>query len=114
MEQSPHKSLNKRALTSTFMLFAFLCLPVSGILLHSCRSATFSTYEHFLMSIHNVSALVFLVATLMHLTLNWSALKKYMISRSSEVYRFKKEMLIAFFTVLIIVGLFSSHALHTH
>lgn len=96
------------------MLFSFLCLPISGIPLHYSRSGSFSTYEHILMSVHNAAAFLFVIATVVHLILNWSALTKYILSKTSEVFAFKREMIIALFAVMIVVGFFSSHPLHTH
>jgi hypothetical protein len=97
-----------------FMLFSFLCLPISGIPLHYSRSGSFSMYEHILMSIHNVAACVFVIATVIHLILNWSALTRYILSKTSESFAFKREMIIALFVVMIVVGFFSSHPLHIH
>ncbi len=66
------------------------------------------------MSVHNMAATIFVVATLLHLALNWKALSKYMVEKTIEFFTFKREMIIAFVVVIFIVGLFSSHALHTH
>lgn len=96
-----------------FMLFAFLCLPLSGIPLHYARTGPLSTYEHWLMSVHNMSATIFLIATIVHLTLNWAALTKYIATKTQELFQFRKEMLIALAVVVVFVGLFSSHALHS-
>jgi hypothetical protein len=98
-----------------FMFFAFIFLPLSGIPLHYSRTETEpGVLEHFLMSVHNISALIFLIAVFVHLVFNWNALKKYIVTKTVEYYQFKKEMIIALFTVALIVGLFSSHALHVH
>jgi hypothetical protein len=107
--------LNKRALTSMFMFFSFILLPLSGIPLHFSRtSADVGIIEHFLMSVHNMSALIFLITVVIHLSLNWNALIKYIATKTSEYFRFRKEMIVALVTVALIVGLFSSHAFHTH
>jgi hypothetical protein len=66
------------------------------------------------MSVHNVSATIFFIATVIHLTYNWKALTKYISTRTTEYFKLKKEMMIALFVVVVVVGLFSSHALHTH
>ncbi len=114
MNSTSRQSMNKRALTSMFMFFSFVCLPVSGIPLHYCRSGDFSTAEHLLMSVHNMAATVFVIATVLHLVWNWTALTKYIIDKQREFFSFKREMLIALFVVVLLVGLFSSHALHVH
>jgi hypothetical protein len=107
--------LNKRALTSMFMFFSFILLPLSGIPLHFSRTSDgVGVLEHFLMSVHNMSALIFLIAVVIHLSLNWNALIKYIVTKTNEYFRFRKEMVIALVTVALIIGLFSSHAFHVH
>lgn len=115
MVEIQKQSLKKRSLASMFMFFSFILLPLSGILLHFSRTHTEArVLEHFLMSVHNMSALIFLVAVVIHLSLNWNALTKYMATKTSEHFQFRKEMIIALITIALIVGLFSSHALHVH
>jgi len=105
--------MNKRALTLMLMLFSFLLLPISGIPLHLARSHSApSLLEHFLMSVHNISALLFLIAAIFHLSFNWKALTSYCIKKSNEFITFKKEMIVALLVIIIIVSLFSSHAFH--
>ncbi len=113
MPQIQPQPLNKRALTSLFMLVSFLLLPLSGVPLHFSRTdAEPGVLEHFLMSVHNMSALIFLVAAVIHLGFNWNALTKYVASRTNEYFRFRREVIIAFVTIAIIVAFFSSHAFH--
>jgi len=114
MNETNRQPMNRRALTSLFMFFSFILLPLSGIPLHYSRTESVpSVLEHFLMSVHNISALIFLIAVLIHLSLNWSALIRYIAAKTTEYFQFRKEMIIALITVVLIVGLFSSHALHT-
>ncbi len=113
MNESVKPPMSRRALTSTAMLISFLLLPLSGIPLHFSRTeADPGVLEHFLMSFHNASAFVFVIATAVHLSLNWSALKRYVVEKTTEYFRFRRELIIAFVVVVGIVFLFSSHALH--
>jgi hypothetical protein len=116
MNEIPKQPMNRRALTSMVMCFSFILLPLSGIPLHLSRTTVgppgVGVLEHFLMSVHNMSALIFLVAVVIHLSLNWSALTKYILTKTSEYFQFRKEMIVALVTVALIVGLFSSHAFH--
>lgn len=66
------------------------------------------------MSVHNMAATIFVIATILHLTLNWNALIKYMVEKSAEYFKFKREMLISLAIVFVVIGIFSSHALHIH
>jgi hypothetical protein len=103
--------MNKRALTSMIVFFSFIILPVSGIPLHFARSSSApGQLEHFLMSLHNSSALIFLVASAFHISFNWKAIKSYIRKESAEFFRFRKEMVIALLVVVIIVGIISLHA----
>ena len=115
MKDAANRSMNKRALTSLFLFISFLLLPLSGIPLHYSRTSTgVGALEHFLMSVHNMSALIFLIAVVIHLGLNWNVLIKYAVTKSNQYFQFKKEIIIALVTVALIVGLFSSHVFHTH
>ncbi len=97
-----------------FMLFSFLCLPFSGIPLHYVRGGELSTLEHWLMSVHNMAATIFVIAAITHLALNWKALSRYMVEKTVELFAFKREMIIGLVVVIILVGIFSSHAFHVH
>jgi len=113
MNNSTKQPMNTRALTSMFMFFSFVLLPISGIPLHFTRTSDgVEVLEQFLMSVHNVSALIFIISVVIHLSLNLSAFIKYITTKTSEYFQFRKEMFIALITVLIIVGLISSHVFH--
>lgn len=115
MNASTKQIMNKRALTSMFMLLSFILLPLSGIPLHFIRTrGGVVVLEHFLMSIHNICALIFTIACVIHLSLNWNALVKYIATNTHEYLRFRKEFIVALIIIVLIVSLFSSHALHTH
>jgi cytochrome b561 len=129
MTEIQKQPFNKRALSAMLMFISFILLPLSGIPLHYSRtdisegmleyflsraSTGEGMLEHFLMSVHNMSALIFLIAVLIHLSLNWKSLMKYIATKTDEYFQFRKEMIIALFTVVLIVGLFSSHALNVH
>ena len=96
MKDTVKQTMNKRALTSMFMFFSFILLPLSGIPLHFSRTGDgVGVLEHFLMSVHNISALIFIIAVVIHLSLNWDALIKYIATKTSEYFRFRKELIFA-------------------
>lgn len=107
MNEQRYSSINKRALTSLFLFFAFVWLVPSGILLHIFDSAPFQPTRHALMTVHNTASIIFLVSALVHLSLNWKAMLSYMKAKSSEYALFKKEFVIAAVTVtgLLALGL---------
>lgn len=115
MNNTIKQTMNKRALTSLFLFFSFILLPLSGIPLHFIRTSDVTeVMPHLLMSVHNICALIFIISLVLHLSLNWNALAKYMVTKTSEYFQLKKEFIVALVVTLLIVGLFSSHTLHTH
>jgi hypothetical protein len=100
---------NKRAFYSTGMLLSGLFLPVSGIINHYTGFDGLTTERHFWMSVHNISALLFVVFAILHIRLNWKALSGYLNKAKSVVI--SKEAIYAAMFVIFLVGLFSMHAL---
>ena len=105
------KPMDKRALTSMFMFFSFIILPISGITIHSTHG-TLTVVNHFAMSAHNFAAIIFGISVIIHLSMNWKALTKHMTAKVQEYRTIRKEMIIAVVVVFSIVMLFSSHAFH--
>jgi hypothetical protein len=104
--------INRRALTSVAMLFSFSWLPPSGIALHFTGSGSFQPVRHTLMAVHNMSALLFLIAAAFHLGLNRKAMAQYLVSKAAEYRTVRKETVIAALVVTTIIVLFASHAFH--
>jgi hypothetical protein len=102
-----------RALASLVMLFSFILLPLSGIPLHLTGSISLQDpVRHSIMTIHNTSSVIFIIALIIHLVLNWKAIINYMLTKTKEYVKFKKELLVALIIVLGLVGLFTSHVFH--
>jgi cytochrome b subunit of formate dehydrogenase len=106
-------SLNKRSLNVLIMFFSFLLLPFSGVVIHSTHEVSEGEpLRHFAMSVHNLSAIIFLCSCMLHLFANRKALAKYLSEKTTEYSGFKREAVLALLFVLVLVGLFSSHAFH--
>lgn len=112
MGESRKDPINRRALTSLAMLFSFVWLPPSGIALHLTESTSFYPIRHALMALHNISALLFLIATAFHLGLNWKAMSQHLVSKVAEYRTVRKEAVIAGLVVSTIIVLFALHAFH--
>ena len=112
MDESRKNPVNRRALTSVAMLFSFVWLPPSGIALHLTESASFQPVRHALMALHNISALLFLVAAAFHLGLNRKAMAQYLVSKAAEYRTVRKEAVIVALVVTMIIVFFASHAFH--
>ena len=104
------KPFNWRAFSSIAMFLSVLGLPISGIMNHNLQFEQFSPERHFWMSVHNISAILFVVFAIIHITLNWRSLVHYMHKVKGAVI--SREALTAIAVVVFIVALFSSHALH--
>lgn len=106
-------SLNKRSLNVLIMFFSFLLLPFSGVVIHSTHGfVEREPIRHFAMSIHNLSAIIFLCACMLHLVANRKALAKYISAKTAEYSGLKREAILALMFVLGLVGLFSMHVFH--
>ena len=109
-QESKKKPFNKRAFVSTVMLLTGLCLPVSGFMNHTLQFEPLTFERHFWMSVHNSAAILFTIFAIIHVLYNWRALLHYM--KKIKEISISREALTAFFLVVVIVGLISSHAFH--
>ncbi|MCE5249637.1 DUF4405 domain-containing protein [bacterium] len=109
-----HKSgINKRSLNVLVMFFSCALLPPSGIILHLSDHAAASDLERqFVMSIHNFSAVLFLISAVIHMKTNWKTMMRYVSSETGMIFPCKKEAVIALIIVFGLVALFSSHVFH--
>ena len=113
MNEAVKPAMNRRSLNVLIMLFSFSRLPFSGITIHSTHGMSeYEPIKHFAMSVHNFAAIIFLITAVIHLLTNRKDIAKYIVSKTGEYSRFKREALIAFVFVVGIVGLFAMHAFH--
>lgn len=108
-DASKHR-MKKRALTSLLMLFSFVWLVPSGIVIHFTADASTGRAHHIAMSAHAAASLVFLLAVVVHLAVNWKPLTHHMISKTKEYLAFSGEALIALVIVTALVLVIASHA----
>jgi succinate dehydrogenase/fumarate reductase cytochrome b subunit len=104
------KPFNKRAFTSTALLTSGLVLPFSGLMIHILQFEKLTLEGHFWMSVHDISGILFVIFSILHISFNWAALISY-AKKAKDVF-ISKEELFAISLVIIIVGLISSHAFH--
>jgi hypothetical protein len=109
MKTTEKKSFNIRAFVSSVMFAAGLVLPVSGLMNHNLQFAPLTLERHFWMAAHNMSALLFVVFTVIHVAFNRRALLHHLKKAGGKINR---EVVLALLFVAVIVGLFSSHAFH--
>jgi hypothetical protein len=104
--------ISARALASTTLFCAGVWLVPSGIALHFALHEGATRWGHLFMTMHNTASLLFLIAAVVHVILNWKVLTHYVNARVGEYMRFKRELLIAVLGVSGFVLLMASHALH--
>lgn len=114
MSNSQHQKINKRALVSLTMLFSFIWLPPSGIILHLTDSAGMSQLRHAAMAVHNFASIIFLVGAVIHILYNFKPIKQYIINKARMFPQVKREAIIAFIITTVLILLFASHAFHVH
>lgn len=66
-----------RRIASLFMLFAFIVLIPSGILMHLNDSTGSHNDKFTAMAVHNFSAMIFVVSGIFHIKFNFKLIKKY-------------------------------------
>ena len=106
------KPFNKRAFTSIAMIVSLMALPISGIINHQLQIEPLTLARHFWMSVHNVSAILFVVIAIIHITYNWRVLLHY--AQKAKETAISREAIMAIVLVVIIVGVISSHAFHVN
>jgi hypothetical protein len=104
--------ISARALASMALFCSGVWLVPSGIALHFASHEGDTIWSHLFMTMHNTASLLFLLAAVVHVILNWNVLVHYVESRVGEYMRFKRELLIAVLGVSGFVLLVASHELH--
>jgi hypothetical protein len=106
------KRISARVLASMALFCAGLWLVPSGIALHFASHEGADRWSHLFMNIHNTASLLFLIAAIVHVILNWTVLTHYVNARIGNYMRFKRELLIAVLGVSVLLLLVASHALY--
>jgi Domain of unknown function (DUF4405) len=104
--------ISARALVSMALFCAGVWLVPSGIALHVASHDGATMWSHLFMTMHNTASLLFLIAAVVHVILNWKVLTHYVNAKVGEYMRFKRELLIAVLGVSGFVLLVASHVLH--
>lgn len=110
--QTPKHRLDRRALTSLFMFFAGLWLVPTGITMHFVAQSPVGLIQHIVMSMHNTASVIFVASVVVHLTLNWKPMSRYITTKINEYSPFKAELMVAAITVTVLILLIGSHPLH--
>ncbi|MDP1891785.1 MAG: DUF4405 domain-containing protein [Gemmatimonadaceae bacterium] len=98
---SPAKPFRWKAFVSLYIVFSFLVLALSGLVLYVAppgRIANWSIWRLVLLSkaqwqaVHTIFAFIFIVAASFHLYFNWKVLLAYLRSKLHEGLHMKREV----------------------
>jgi uncharacterized membrane protein len=106
--------LNKRALVVFFMLFSVAILPFSGFLLHEASAHDLERPRFIAMALHNVAAIVFTIATIVHIKYNWKPIIHYIRDKKDRLIKYPQEMAIAGSTLAILLLIAIVHVTQSH
>jgi len=107
--ETTKKTFNKRAFISSCLLISGLILPL-GWVIHFTDIEYYPKLKEFWMAVHNAATTLFAVFLILHLNLNWKAMKAYITKSKTKII--SKETLYAVILIIFVVGLFSSHVFH--
>jgi len=99
---SKTKNQNKRPITSIFAFISFMYVVPTGILTHFGEHGL-DRFRHMIGATHWTSSLIFLVSAITHIVLNWKSMKRYMFAEIEILSGFKKEFLIVFMAVTLLI-----------
>ena len=71
--------MKKRRVVAIILLISFVMLPISGIFIHT-NHGNFHL-EHTWLHLHILVAVIFIICGILHIILNWKALKRYFIAK---------------------------------
>ncbi len=106
--------MNPRALSTLLMLISFLLLPPSGIALHLADPSSQAGARFIFMAIHNVAAVIFLVAGAFHVVYNRRPLRAYMAAKTATALALRKELVVSLAVVSILTALSLLHVFTSH
>ncbi len=109
---SAQRAFSWKAFVSFYVVFSFLALATSGIVLYVAppgRVANWSVWRLLLLSkaqwqaVHTIVALIFLVAASFHIYFNWKVLVAYVKSKLHAGVRMKRELAAASIAGVVIL-----------
>ena len=109
-QETKKKPFNKRAFISTALFVSGLSLPFTGFMNHYFQFDRLTLDRHFWMSAHDITGILFVIFSILHISYNWRVLMNY--AKKLKGMLISKEALTAILFVILIVGLVSSHAFH--
>ena len=79
----------------------------TGILVHFGEHGL-EQFHRMASATHWMSSMIFLTSAIIHIVLNWKAMKRYMFTEIENLSGFKKEFVIVFLAVTLLIVLFAA------
>jgi len=86
------QDVKRRPITSIFLFISFIYLVPSGILVFITEEGS-AQFKHIAGASHWTASSIFLLSAIVHVLLNWKAMKRYMVTEISTVPVLKKEFI---------------------
>lgn len=102
------KNKKRRPITSIFAFISFIYVVPTGIMVHFGENGL-EQFHHMAGASHWMSSMIFLVSAIIHIILNWKAMKRYMFTEIENLSGFKKEFIIVFLAVTLLIVLVGTH-----
>jgi len=96
------------------MLMSGIILPISRIILHKAINNDSDESIFVSMAFHNVSALIFLISSILHLRYHWRTIKVYIKNGKNKILCYPRELFIAGGILLVLLSFALHHVLHQH
>lgn len=107
--------MTTRPFISIATFATFLCLAVSGVVLQTTDHQPYTPAKVFFIVLHNISAIFFLMFTILHILKNWKAIKTYIKGKNTR--KISREFIVGcilLLIILIVCWLKTVYILHTH
>ena len=90
-----------RPFVSLATFATFLCLAVSGVALQMTNHQPYTPAKVFFTVLHNVSAIFFLVFSILHILKNWRAIRAYIKGKAAG--KISREFIVCCILLLVLL-----------
>ncbi|NDV56712.1 DUF4405 domain-containing protein [Bacteroides sp. 519] len=100
METTNKKAFNRRKFVSVGLFLSLAILVMTGVLIQIYEHLEEGFAIHFFVGVHVLTGIFFLVISILHIIMNWRALKSYIKTKDVSI---SKETIAAIVAVIIII-----------
>lgn len=100
METTNKKAFSRRKFVSVGLFLSLAILVITGVLIQIYEHFEEGFAIHFFVGVHVLTGIFFLVISILHIIINWRALKSYIKTKDVSI---SKETIVAIVAVIIII-----------